>query len=187
MTWLFWAIAFCAMLFVYGANTWLPALMRDSGHGAAASLGFLLAFNLGAILGGLGAGWAADRFGSRPVVVGSFLVGALAILLFTQVTTGAALVAGAVVAGYGAVGTQTMINSWATAAYPPTARVAGVGWALGAGRLGGIIGPTLTGAVISLGFAAGPFLVFAFVALLGAGLAWTLRPPRLPAVAVTVS
>lgn len=178
-TLLFWAAAFCSMLFVYGANTWLPALMREAGHGVVSSLGFLLAFNLGAVIGGVGAGWASDRYGSRPVVGFSFLVGAVAVAAFTQLTTDAALLACAAVAGYGAVGTQTLINSWATSAYPADAKVAGVGWALGAGRLGGILGPTLAGVIISLGFATnGPFLLFSVVAVAGSLLAFALRPPR---------
>ncbi|QGU08011.1 4-hydroxybenzoate transporter PcaK [Corynebacterium occultum] len=182
VTLLFWALAFCAMLFVYGANTWLPALMRENGHGVTSSLVFLLTFNLGAIVGGVLAGWLADRFGSRPVVAASFLLGAVAVGAFAFLRGESTLLLCAALAGYGAVGTQTLINSWATAAYPEAARVAGVGWALGAGRLGGILGPTLTGMVIALGFTqTGPFLLFCVVAVVGAVLASGLRPPKQPA------
>ena len=59
---LFWTMSFCSLLFVYGINTWLPTLMLDAGYALSSSLRFLLAFNAGAIVGGIAGGWAADRW-----------------------------------------------------------------------------------------------------------------------------
>lgn len=172
----FWAVSFCSLLFVYGLNTWLPSLMMNSGHGATSSLGFLLSFNAGAIVGGVLAGWAADYWNPRNVVVFSFTVGAIAVLIMSLISSEAALFVIASVAGYGAVGTQTLVNGWVTRHYPPEARTTGIGWSLGVGRLGAIIGPTLTGFIFGLtggGFLA--FLTFAIVGIVGAVLAWSVR------------
>lgn len=175
---LFWAMSFCSLLFVYGINTWLPSLMLEQGHVLSSALGFLLAFNTGAIVGGILGGAAADRWTPRRVVIISFLAGALAVAAFTLVSAEAALLALAAVAGYGAVGTQTLINGWVTRSYPPEARTTGIGWSLGIGRLGGIIGPSLTGIIVAAtGGGTAAFLLFAGVGVLGAALA-TASPRR---------
>ena len=75
-------------------------------------------------------------------------------------------------AGYGAVATQTLINGWVTRSYPATARTTGVGWSLGIGRIGGIVGPSVTGAIVSAtGGGTAAFLLFAAVGVIGALLA----------------
>ncbi|AGP29896.1 MFS transporter [Corynebacterium terpenotabidum] len=175
---LFWAMSFCSLLFVYGANTWLPTLMQDAGRGFSSSLNFLLCFNLGAIVGGIIAGVAADRWGSKTVVTASFLVGAVAVLCFAGAHGTAVLLVLAAFAGYGAVATQTLINGWVTRSYPAEARTTGVGWSLGIGRIGGILGPSVTGWIVSAtagGTAA--FLLFAAVGVVGAVVAATVRQP----------
>ncbi|MCZ9309418.1 MFS transporter [Corynebacterium uberis] len=176
MTIAFWAISFCSLLFVYGANTWLPALMEANGHAFRSSLAFLMCFNAGAIIGGIAAGVVADKLGSRIVVTASFIIGAVAICAFAFVGSTAVLLGIAIFAGYGAVATQTLINGWVTRSYPAAARTTGVGWSLGMGRLGAIIGPWVTGVLVaSTGASQAPFLLFAATALVGAGLSWILR------------
>ncbi len=171
-TLLFWAMSFCSLLFVYGINTWLPALMLDAGHVLSSALSFLLAFNAGAIIGGILGGWAADRWTPRRVVIVSFLAGAIAVGAFSLVSAEALLLTLAAIAGYGAVGTQTLINGWVTRAYPPEARTTGIGWSLGIGRLGGITGPVLTGAIVAAtGGGSAAFWLFAGVGVIGAVLA----------------
>jgi AAHS family 4-hydroxybenzoate transporter-like MFS transporter len=43
------------------------------------------------------------------------------------------------------IGAQTSANALAAESYPTTARSTGVGWALGVGRVGSILGPLLGG------------------------------------------
>ncbi|MGO1286159.1 MAG: MFS transporter [Brachybacterium sp.] len=173
---LFWTMSFCSLLFVYGINTWLPTLMLDAGYALSSSLRFLLAFNAGAIVGGIAGGWAADRWTPKRVVVVSFVLGAAAVLGFTSVPAEALLLVLAAIAGYGAVGTQTLINGWVTRSYPPHARTTGIGWSLGVGRLGGITGPTVTGLIVAAtGAGAGAFWLFAAVGVIGAALASGVR------------
>lgn len=175
---MFWVMSFCSLLFVYGANTWLPTLMQDAGRGFSSSLNFLLCFNLGAIVGGIAAGWAADRWGSKIVVTASFLVGALSVLAFSGADGTTLLLVLAALAGYGAVATQTLINGWVTRSYPAEARTTGVGWSLGIGRLGGIVGPSVTGWIVSAtSGGTSAFLLFAAVGVVGAVVAGAVRQP----------
>ncbi|MHA6556282.1 MFS transporter [Corynebacterium pyruviciproducens] len=172
----FWIMSFSSLLFVYGANTWLPSLMRESGHSTTSALGFLLAFNAGGIVGGLVGGWACDHWQPTRIVSVSFLVGALAVALFTTGTNTLLSLGLAALAGYGAVGTQTLINSWATRFYPAAARTTGVGWVLGMGRIGGIIGPYLTGVLIVItSGGTSAFLLFSGIACVGACLAFLVK------------
>lgn len=46
-------------------------------------------------------------------------------------------------AGLGVVGAQNGANAMAAEIYPTEARATGVGWALGVGRIGSILGPNL--------------------------------------------
>lgn len=110
------------------------------------------------------------------MVTASFLVGALAVLAFSGADGTALLLVLAAVAGYGAVATQTLINGWVTRSYPAQARTTGVGWSLGIGRIGGIVGPSVTGWIVSAtsgGTAA--FLLFAAVGVVGALVAGAVR------------
>lgn len=58
------------------------------------------------------------------------------------------------------------------------ARQAGMSWASGFGRLGGIAGPALGGMIISIGLGASDaFMVFAVATVIGA-IATVFVPPR---------
>jgi AAHS family 4-hydroxybenzoate transporter-like MFS transporter len=50
-------------------------------------------------------------------------------------------------------------------------RSTGVGWALGIGRIGGILGPIIIGAALSAGWSAGAVFYAMAVPVLAAGLA----------------
>jgi MFS transporter, AAHS family, 4-hydroxybenzoate transporter len=56
------------------------------------------------------------------------------------------------VMGVCVIGGQCGINGLAAARYPARMRNTGVGWALGIGRLGGIVGPALGGLLLSGGW-----------------------------------
>ncbi len=54
-------------------------------------------------------------------------------------------------AGFCVIGGQTGSNALTAEFYPTAIRSTGIGWALGIGRIGSIIGPTLGGALLSMG------------------------------------
>jgi AAHS family benzoate transporter-like MFS transporter len=175
-TLLLWVASFCALLMVYGMNTWLPQIMRAQDYPLGSALSFLLVFNLGSIIGSLAGGRAADRKGSKPVIVLAFLLAAVSIGLLSLRSPMIALYALFAVAGYGTIGTQNLINAYVGRYYPTGARATGVGWSLGVGRLGAIVGPVAGGLVLDSGLAANwNFYLFAAVALVGL-LATSLVP-----------
>lgn len=162
-------MSFGGLLLTYGLNTWLPKIMQDNGYGASYSLAFLLLLNLGAIVGGLAASVVADRVGAKRVVAGTFVLAGLTLALLPLDLPLAVLLPAVAVAGVGTIGTQVLIYGLVSNYYPTRARAAGVAWCAGFGRLGGIVGPILGGALVAAGVGGTTaFYLFAGIALLGA-------------------
>jgi AAHS family benzoate transporter-like MFS transporter len=186
-TLLFGAASFCGLLLVYGLNTWLPQIMRQAGYPLGSALTFLLVLNLGAIVGGIAASALADRFGPKPVTVGAFLLATACLLVLSQrVDTGLLFVAVAI-AGLGSVGTQILVNGYIAVHYPASIRATALGWALGVGRAGAIVGPLFGGWVLASGIGfEWNFYGFAVPALAGAILI-ALIPKRRTAGTTTAS
>lgn len=168
-TLLFGAAGFCGLLLVYGLNTWLPQIMREAGYPLGSALTFLLVLNVGAILGALGASLLADRFGPKPVTVAAFGVATACLLLLSQRVDTALLMVAVALAGLGSVGTQILVNGYVAAYYPTAVRATALGWTLGVGRAGAIVGPLFGGWVLASGIGfAWNFYGFAVPALAGA-------------------
>ena len=185
-TLLFAAASFCGLLLVYGLNTWLPQIMREAGYQLGSSLAFLLVLNAGAIIGAIGASRVADRIGSKPVTAAAFLAATVSILLLSINLPTALLFLLVAVAGLGSVGTQILVNGYVATHYPDTARATALGWSLGIGRIGAILGPVLGGLVVgsSLGYQWN-FYLFAVFAVVGAVLIAVV--PRRPVTPTPVT
>lgn len=178
-------MSFSGLLLTYGLNTWLPKIMEDAGFNAKGSLSFLLVLNGGAILGGLIASKVADGIGPQRVVATTFGLAAMALILLTLGFPLPVLLASVAVAGVGTIGTQVLIYGFVSNYYSTSARGAGVAWCAGFGRLGGIFGPLIGGALISAGISSQvAFYVFAGIAVLG-GIVTFFVPRQRDAVATT--
>jgi AAHS family benzoate transporter-like MFS transporter len=160
--------------------------MFDAGYPLSSSLAFLLVLNLGAILGTPLGGAAADRFGSKLVVTVMFLAAAASIFLLSFQLPALALYLLVAVAGFGTIGTTILVNAYTANYYPAGSRATGLGWSLGIGRLGAILGPIFGGLVLAsnLGLEWN-FYAFAIPALLGALAIFLI--PRSPNAAPAAS
>lgn len=168
-TLLFWLGTGVGLLLVYGLNTWLAQIMREAGYPLGSALAFLLVMNLGAILGTPLLGVAADRVGSKPVTMVTFTTAAICIFLLSFRLPGPVLFVLVAVAGACTIGTTILVNAYTANFYPAHMRATGLGWALGIGRLGAILGPIYGGFVLSSGWGLNAnFYAFAVPALLGA-------------------
>ena len=108
-------------------------------------------FQVGGTLACLIVGWPMDRFGAFWVL--PFMYGAGAILVGVLGHAGVSVTALMVItglAGFCVVGGQNSANALAAIFYPTTARSTGVGWCLGIGRIGAIIGPLVGAFLLSL-------------------------------------
>ncbi|OEU87523.1 MFS transporter [Streptomyces abyssalis] len=168
-TLLFWLGTGVGLLLVYGLNTWLAQIMREAGYPLGSALAFLLVLNLGAILGTPLFGALADRVGSKPVTVGMFLAAAVCIFLLSFELPSFLLFVLVGIAGACTIGTTILVNAYTANFYPAHMRATGLGWALGVGRLGAILGPIYGAFILASGWGLDAnFYAFAAPALLGA-------------------
>lgn len=142
---LFALLSFFTLYMTFSVTTWLPQLMNLSGYSLASSLLFLLILNVGTIIGNIIAGATADRFGSRRVSITIFALGAVSFFLLSfrwPLFIAYLLV---ILIGNGTIGAQNILNVYVAKFYPLTSRASAIGWSLGMGRFGALIGPSILG------------------------------------------
>ena len=165
-----WVASFMGLLLVYGLNSWLPTIMRGAGYALGTSLTMLLLLNLGGVVGLVVAGMVGDARGIRPSTIMWFggaavLLGLLSIRMPTLLLDAAVFLTGLFV-----FSAQVLVYAYITHVYPPQIRGTALGLASGIGRVGSLVGPAVTGALVTagLGYPWG-FYFFCFVALLAVG------------------
>jgi MFS family permease len=178
--------SFMGLLLVYGLNTWLPQLMASAGYSLNAGLALLLVLNVGAVVGLLVAGVLADRHGTKKIVLLWFGLSAVFLAaLSIQIQNEVVLYAAVFVTGVFVFSSQVLVYAWVSQLFPVRLRGTALGFAAGVGRLGAILGPAVTGALVAAGIAyPWGFYVFAAAAVL-AVLALAFVPQTVPAVSRT--
>lgn len=147
---MFWVAFFMCLLMVYALASWLPKLMIQAGYSLGASMLFLFALNIGGMVGAIGGGALADRFHLKPVLTIMFISGAAALILLGFNSPQVVLYTLIAIAGATTIGSQILLYTFVAQYYPTTVRSTAMGWASGIGRIGAIVGPVLTGALLTL-------------------------------------
>jgi len=98
-----------------------------------------------AVLGGLGCGWAADRFGRDRTLKGAWILGAAAVAGLALASSRESDIGFLAIAGFCVMGAQPVLNNRTAALYDTEVRSTGVGAQLGVGRIGGFLGPYVGG------------------------------------------
>jgi AAHS family 4-hydroxybenzoate transporter-like MFS transporter len=164
-----WLAAFFVIFDNYALSTWTPNLMVARGDSFAASFAFGAAFQGASVIGALLCGVSSDRWLGRRLSLMLWCgVGGVAVFCFVLVNDPAADLLMAAASGFCIIGALTMLNNVAAATYPAHARGTGVGYMLGLGRIGGILGPVAAGSLIA---ATGNSSVLFIVAGIGGFLA----------------
>ncbi|HXJ16665.1 MAG TPA: MFS transporter, partial [Candidatus Polarisedimenticolia bacterium] len=150
---LLWIPNFLNLLLLYFINSWLPALLRESGMSVSQGVTATAFVSFGGVFACLGEGFLLNRLGAHRTLVTEF---GLAGLLFAGLSYllhpfGLAL-AVTFALGFQAIGAQAGLNALAAKFYPTSIRSTGVGWALGVGRVGSIVGPVLAGMLLTAGW-----------------------------------
>lgn len=170
-TLLLWTVFFMSLVDLYFLSNWLPTVLSDLGTSAstAALIGSML--QIGGLVGTFALGTVIDRF-SFAALSATYLVAAVAVAAVGLVHGSVPGVTVAVFAsGFCIVGGQIAANALAAGSYPTAARATGVGWALGIGRVGSIVGPLLGGLLLSLRWSTAELFGVAAIPALGAALA----------------
>ncbi|MFI1837307.1 MFS transporter [Streptomyces olivaceoviridis] len=180
-----WVASFMGLLLVYGLNTWLPKLMNDAGYPVPTAVTQLLVLNAGGVAGLVLGGFVADRRGIKLTTLGWFAV-SVGMLACLSVKMDSDLLLNTVVflTGVFVFSAQVLVYAYVTQYYPASVRGTALGSASGIGRIGSIVGPSVTGALVSAGIGhPWGFYFFATVAALAflAVLTLPARPPQDPA------
>lgn len=171
VTLLLWVVFFMSLLDLYFLTNWLPTVLNDLGASVsqAAVIGSML--QVGGVVGTFALGSVIDRFSFRALAlvyfIAVFAVGAIGQFEHSVVFVTTAIFA----AGFCMVGGQIAANALAATFYPTSIRATGVGWALGIGRIGSIVGPLVGGALLAAKWSTGSVFMAAATAALCAALA----------------
>lgn len=168
---LLWIVNFMNLLNLYFLANWIPTITNAAGLSASRAVLAGTTLQVGGTIGTLAMGQLINRKDFRPVLVPSFVIAAAAIALIGRpALPDVTLFATIFVAGFCIVGGQPAVNALAAEYYPTAFRSTGIGWSLGVGRIGSVIGPVLGGVLIRLAWPnSSIFLAIAVPALVSAG------------------
>jgi len=170
-TLLLWVVFFMSLLDIYFLALWLPTVLHDLGASVSVAVLIGSMLQVGGVVGTFALGSVIDRFSFRAlalVYLGAvFAVGAIGQLGHAALPVSIAIFA----AGFCVVGGQIAANALTAGYYPTSVRATGVGWALGIGRVGSIIGPLVAGVLIDAKWSTGALFMAAAAAAACAALA----------------
>ncbi|HET7925631.1 MAG TPA: MFS transporter, partial [Rhodanobacteraceae bacterium] len=146
-----WIAFFMSLLNVYLAINWLPTSLEASGYTAVQASGMTTVYHVGGVVGTYAFGLTMDRLGAHRMVFVALLLAGVGFYTFATATDMPQWPTTAVLAlaGVGVIGAQVGVNALATITYPVAMRATGLGWALGVGRVGSIVGPTIIGLMLA--------------------------------------
>lgn len=174
-----WLVFATNIFAVYAFFNWIAVVLTSSGLDLATAVRASFVFNLAGVVGSVTNSWVIARHGSRWPLAGLAALAVAALIYLAQLRIGpapthasnAALMAGVAMAGFSITAIQIGMYAVTANIYPTLCRSSGVGWALGTGRLGGILssfgGAWLLGFGGSAGFFGG---IAAILTVTGAGL-----------------
>jgi AAHS family 4-hydroxybenzoate transporter-like MFS transporter len=145
-----WGAVFFGLMVLYFIVSWIPKLAIQAGLSETDGIYAGALYNLGAFVGTIGMSFLAVRVPLGRLVPTMLVTAGAAMLVFGSMTMSvpttlliAFLIGVFLQGGYNGV--------WplAAAVYPADRRATGVGWAIGIGRSGAIVGPMLGGYLIA--------------------------------------
>jgi MFS transporter, AAHS family, 4-hydroxybenzoate transporter len=169
-----WIALFMAFAALYFLTTWIPKLASSAGLSMELAIYAGTVFNLGAFMGIMTQGYLSSQFGLKRTIFGFLLVTAILMALFGFFTGSVLVLVLFGLIGFGVQGGFVGLYSVAARLYPTEIRGTGVGLAMSAGRIGGIVGPLVGGFLIGAGLTmTTSFMIFAIPTVI-AGVATLL-------------
>lgn len=169
---LLWVPFFMNLLIIYFIVSWLPSFLRQAGQPVSMGVTAISLFSLGGIVGCLAEGRLMNAFGAYIILVVEFGLSVLLIAALAFTDTSFLLIMGVTfVLGCSVQGAQAALNAVAASFYPTPMRSTGVGWALGVGRVGSIVGPVLGGVLLSMDWTPRQILLTGMLPAFSAGVA----------------
>jgi AAHS family 4-hydroxybenzoate transporter-like MFS transporter len=174
---LLWYVFAASLFTIFIRSSWIPLVLSEAGVSRErVAVVSVLVDTMGSITGVL-SGFLLGRLGLIwPALL--MVLGAAGMYALARVGLGGyALEAAVIAVGLGNTGGQAAINATAGLIYPTRCRPTGVGAALGAGRLGAILGPVIGAAIITMGATPRDMFLVPVIPLILAALALVLMRP----------
>jgi AAHS family 4-hydroxybenzoate transporter-like MFS transporter len=145
-----WLAFFVNQLVIYFMFAWLPVVFK-SRH-LSSELGIIASatLNLGGVVGAICLARLIDRAGAHRVLTLSYIAAFAVVAVFGSIASAGAAAVLITIALTGVVlnGSNVNLAAVATGLYPTRARSTGVGWAMGIGRVGAIVGSLIGGVLL---------------------------------------
>lgn len=147
---LLWITFFCNLLVLFSLVSWLPLVMHDNGVPLEWSLRLGGMMPWAGIVGTALLAPLVDRFGAPGVVTMLYVLASAFVFAIGLAGASVPILAVTIMScGVCVVGGQGFINVLSAILYPTSVRSTGVGWALGVGRIGAVIGPVVAGLLLA--------------------------------------
>ena len=176
-TLLIWAVFFFNLMVAYFLYSWVPTLLVEAGYQLSEATKTVVILNVGGAIAPFVLAKFIAYWGSKRVLTICFILAGISMMAVGQFGSSLNMVMIlSFFAGFFVVGGQVSLNALGSYMYPTHIRSTGVGWALGIGRMGSIVGPLLAGALVAASFGlSGHFIVFGLLCFLTAAAVFLIK------------
>ena len=173
-----WLAIFMAFATLYFLTTWIPKLASATGLSVELAIYAGTIFNLGAFCGIVSQGYLSAKFGLQKTIFWYLVFTAVLMVIFGFFKGSVIVLTLFGLLGFGIQGGFVGMYSLSARLYPVGIRATGVGWSVGAGRVGAIAGPLVGGLLVGAGLSmSSNFIAFAIPTII-AGIATLFIRPK---------
>lgn len=149
-TLLLWLLMFANLSLVYFFVMWLPSLFVSAGLDPHVAIKATSLFSFSGILGGLTLAVLLPRLGPIVTLGACYVATIVGVGVFAGITgTGTVFYVTLFTCGFLIIGSQFCLSAVVNLFYPGPIRATGSGFALGAGRIGGVFAPIAGGFILA--------------------------------------
>lgn len=162
-------ISFISLLVSISLTNWLPLILNRAGVtiGMAVIGGVVLSG--GGMLGAMFFAVLTDKYDVYKILVPAYVAAAISVAAIGAVPPQGELVTVVIfLAGFFFIGAQMCFPTLVAVYYPSALRATGIGWTMGAGRIGAIVGPAFTGLLLAQNFTTSQLFYLAASVILSA-------------------
>lgn len=172
-----WLTFFMCFSTLYFLMSWIPRMMEQAGFTPEVGRYAFFLFNLGGVIGIYFTGTLAIRWHLTHIVSGFLVAAAVSMVVFAAAPNQEGLLLTLTfLVGLLQQGGFTGLYAVAAKVYPTAIRTTGIGFAIGLGRFGAVVGPALAGFLIAAGLSmSGNYYVFAIPMIIGGLLSYRLK------------